>query len=439
MAVRRALIFAGTLAILALMGCNSILGHVPGEYVRGDDDASATAGLTCGLSLGADSCSTCVAAACCASARGCARDAACGSFEQCLFACGKDYDCRAACVSVLHHHVAVEVPPFEQCVAANCTDACHLPCSMLDSFGLPDSGTACMACIAAEACDPVRACEASLPCGSTALCHGNCRTPDCQQACLDADDAGGGLLTAVLTAVAKNCITACSAGQSWDCVGSVAWPAPESSTLELKLSVYAEGPVPVPNVRVDECDFGGDCSLASGTTNPQGIVVLNVPARMGYGFAWGFEGYFQLQGEAIYPELFFLGFPVTEPHASLFLGVADRNEFDSVSRLAGIALDPARGHMIVQAEDCNLIPAPGVIFTAPAFDAQTRIRYVADSLLSEAATSTDASGVAFVFNVPTDASFTIEARPAGLGRPSGHATLFARPGTISVVNLVPTP
>jgi hypothetical protein len=438
MTLGRALILAGTSATLALSGCNSILGHIPGEYVAGDD-ASSTAGLTCGLSLGADPCSACVAGACCGVARDCARDAACASYEQCLFGCGKDYDCRGACVSSLDYHFASETPAFEVCVAANCTDACHLPCSMIDSFGLPDSGAACMDCIAAGACDPVRACETSPACGSTTFCHASCRTPDCQQACIDADDAGGSLLSSVFVAVAKSCVTACSAGEHWECVGSVAWPAPTSTTLDVTLSLLGGGSAPAPNVRVDECNVG-DCPLTSGTTNDQGTVVLSAPVRIGFGYEWGFSGYFQFQGATIYPEIYFLAFPLTETHARLSVPVSDRNTFESVSRLAGIALDPTRGHMIVQAEDCNLLPAPGVILSAQGTDGQTQVRYVSGLLLSATATSTDGTGVAFFFNVPTDASISIEAAPIALGRrPSSHATLFTKPGTISLVTLIPTP
>jgi hypothetical protein len=419
-------------ALLVALGCQNILSIEGPIEVAGLGDA-------CGLKVNGGSCQACVAQSCCDPAAACARDLPCATLEQCLFTCGGDYECRATCVAATHNHSSPPVVGFEQCLAAACEADCALSCGLPGSYGVPEAGAACQSCLFVHVCSSIDACMKSLPCSDVAHCAQNCRTLDCQQACLDSDDAGTGLLAPVVLGVASYCASDCNIGEHWDCLGYVGWPFPKATEMTVQLTVKdASNGQPVGRVHVDACtELACTVPVASATTDASGVASLPMP-HLTSG-TYGFRGYFQLSSPDIYPTLYFPAFPVSEPVAKLTINLATPAEWAGDVALAGAKTDPARGHISVTAYDCYLNRARGLVFSAAGIDAETQVRYLNGTQFDPSVTETDFTGLAIFVNVPTGATITLRATPLSTGTTSGTTQVFTRPGALSLVDLVPTP
>ena len=238
----------------------------------------------------------------------------------------------------------------------------------------------------------------------------------------------------------RTCYAACGIGSYWGCVGRVSRPiAKDRNILFTVTLVDSAQRTGLAGLAVKACEVGdGACSspLASGTTDAKGTVTL--PLTVQPSTAYGFQGFLDISSPAIVPYLFFLSFSLSEPHASIELPLLTTAGLANLVSLAGVTLDPARGHLAAVANDCLLNGAPNVVVDADGIDATTQRRYLDGSFLSSSATTTDRSGLVFFLNAPPTA-IALRATPRAIDRVSGRASVFVRAGTLSLVQVNPSP
>ena len=431
---------AGTLAI-AFVGC--IAGAVACQQVLGIDGAvtvEPSESVACGLRLKRGTCQACIEQKCCDQARTCGKDLACAGYESCLLGCGADYACRSQCsVDHIIGNVA-DVPALDTCAVTSCENECGIVCGAVTSLSAPDAAAGCQDCIAAHACSAAEACGQSVDCQGIARCLTSCPTYDCQTACIDGRDAATALFTSTVFTGASTCYAACGIGSYWGCVGRVSRPiAKDRNILFTVTLVDSAQRTGLAGLAVKACEVGdGACSspLASGTTDAKGTVTL--PLTVQPSTAYGFQGFLDISSPAIVPYLFFLSFSLSEPHASIELPLLTTAGLANLVSLAGVTLDPARGHLAAVANDCLLNGAPNVVVDADGIDATTQRRYLDGSFLSSSATTTDRSGLVFFLNAPPTA-IALRATPRAIDRVSGRASVFVRAGTLSLVQVNPSP
>ena len=423
---------AAVLAPLLVLACQQIL-SIDGEVtISGPVD-------TCGLAVRGGSCQACVASQCCTQASSCAQDPACAGLETCLLGCGTDYGCRSACVFASSPGAGPAIPTMDQCVTSRCGPECGISCGVVGSYTEPDAAQSCQDCISAHDCNVSEACTTSLSCELVAHCAYSCVTPDCQNACVAMDDAGA--FTALAYGVGSTCLSPCRVGQYWPCVGNVTWPFATTKSIDVTLTVTdSTTGNPVPGVAIKACTRGDPtCAsfLDSRTTVANGQATLTISRSV---YPLGFEGYFDLTSSAnsIVHYLYFLGYPLTVPHAQISVLTISPTAFAGLQKQAGITVQPSRGTVAVAANDCLLLAAQGVTFTANGIDPQTTLVYFQGGIPNAAATSTDTSGLAFYLNAPAQ-PITIQATPQPIGRVSSTVSVFAVPGAISFVQALPTP
>ncbi len=273
-------------------------------------------------------------------------------------------------------------------------------------------------------------------------CVQACSTLDCIEACGGADaGAVGAPLATVLGGV---CSTPCAWGSNWTCVGRVSWPKPKAGTIAISADVqdYVTA-MPAPGVDVAVCnpaDVACSQPLAQGATDATGTVSLQIPIEPSA--VVPLTGSLMLTSPNIVPLRFFWGFALSESEVSFggprggSLVVITPSELSSILASVGVSEDPARGIVIALVRDCTSAPATGVQVTTGESDALIRALYGTTG--STAQTSTDATGVVMFVNVPPG-NLDLTATPKALGKPSSHATVPVQPGTMTWVEMPPTP
>ncbi|HUS33632.1 MAG TPA: hypothetical protein VMZ53_34250 [Kofleriaceae bacterium] len=110
--------------------------------------------------------------------------------------------------------------------------------------------------------------------------------------------------------------------------------------------------------------------------------------------------YLAVSANGLFPTNYYPAYKVT--HSISFPAVGaiqlfSQTDADRLAMAAGITLDPAKGHIILTVDDCNgKALAGGTVTTSPA----GTIRYFAQQVPSQTATSTDTLGVVLVANLP---------------------------------------
>jgi hypothetical protein len=427
---RTATAIAAALALPVAVACEQALSI--------DGTVTVAPHVACGLPVAAGTCEQCVASSCCAQASACAGDPTCVGYESCLLGCGSDYTCRTACAIDNGGGGAAEIPALDQCVATSCNDACGMTCGITAAPTYVDAAVTCETCIAARACGASLACATDRECELIEHCFVGCVTPDCHDACLALDDAGS--LATLETALVSYCIKPCQLGNFWQCVGGISWPTAPAGASDVTVVVTDSTTLtPLPGLVVKACDSSDEtCAtpFSSGTTDATGSVTLalrNQPES-----TFGFGGYFDLVTADGFHELYFVSAPLTLSHATVRWDALSLVGFDDLASQAEVTLDPTRGHVAVEANDCLLAPASGVAFTATGTDSATQLFYYSDGMLLGDVAGTDITGLAFFLDVPIG-SVTVQAIPAALGKVSSTVTAFTRPGALSVVTALPTP
>jgi len=425
------LAIAAFLPPLAIAACSNLLDIAGPVSVA---DASATPPLACGLPAGTPACQECIEASCCTQAAACAADDACSAHESCVIPCGADYACRAACDNA-HPPSTPQIAATDQCVVASCASTCGIRCGTAGIEIEPDAAGQCEQCIVAHACGPTEACGQSLECTQILDCQAGCVTPDCQAACSDGKDGGQALVQALSSAVASSCLAECQYGERWGCIGKLQFPLASTPQIDLTLDVISQpSGTGLSGVSVLACsaiDLPCSTPLTSGTTDASGIVTLAIPAN-----AQGFSGHLELSGNGIMPELYFFDYNLTVPSSSLVVDVFSPSTFAALVGTTNVTVDPTHGSILLAAFDCALDPAPNVVISATGTDAESRILYVANGMLSTTATSTNQSGTALIVDVP-HGQVTVTARAPAAGQVSAETSVTVRAGATTYVGLYP--
>ena len=414
-----------------------------------DAGADVEAAPSSGLSFPPGPCNTCLQGECLPAAEACAQNPACAAFASCLGGCGDDIACRGQCINDHPVGTGQQVPTLLTCLESHCQSDCQLACGGIPTTVQVDAATSCYDCLSANACDAASACLTDLECESVLFCVFATHTIDTRQACDDGRDAGAALWATLLQDYSGSCSTQCDVGQNWYCVGRVTWPvtaAPQVATTV----VVDEEPIgsAVPGVPVTACLVAEptcDPPIASGITDSTGSVPLALQ-EAGVGSP-GVDAVFELgavdagAGTALFPELVFVGYPLTEPTSQYQTPVVTRDELASLLP-GGITLDPSRGHVLLSARDCIFGNSAGVTFdiTANGLDGgETTLLYEQGLTFVAGLTATDATGNALLVNVPPG-NVVVRARPQALGGAvSSTEAFFVRAGWLSGVVMVPTP
>jgi hypothetical protein len=442
LAMKRRILAAAIGALCVVAGCNLLLRNNGDAVGAAAADASADAvaeasTVACGIPAGTEPCQACLVGACCTAASSCAGDPGCAGYESCLVPCGTDYACRAQCV-LDHRAGSSKIVDFDVCLAQNCQSECGVSCGIINADTSPDAADTCQACITGSEtdCKAAQACAVNVECQQVAGCMVACATPDCQQACSDGKDAGAALLQSFLVGFGGNCSAACKYNERWDCVGKRGNPLPNGPQTQLTVVVSQWSPGQnVAGAQVLACiDPACNPPTATGTTDASGQVVLTFPDQGNIGFG----GYLDVSASGYVPERYFLAYQLSELRSTIAVRLATQLQLTAeFAVVPGLTLDSTRGVVVVDATDCDLQGAAGITVHPDGIDAETRLLYVANGYISATATATDALGAAVLVNVPPATNISLTATPQALGRPSSHASVLVRAGTISYVELLP--
>ncbi len=451
-------LFAAAVAAVATFACRQVVGI-------GDDAGSVSA---CGMGYGTQTCASCIQAHCCAESTACAADGQCGGHYGCLARCATaDWECRAQCVLDSSPGTSAEYAPLTACMYTKCESECGLPCGGAGTVGVPpDAASACHSCLSTHVCADEKACASSPECSTWVQCTQSCSTPDCRFACSLAHRADAGLLSSgllpddsgvawsgrvpapyesIVNAYALTCAAACAAGANWSCVGHVAWPTPliQPATLTADVLDFITDQ-PVEGVDASVCrqsDPGCTGPLMTGQTDVTGYVQLPLPSERGIA-SLGTDVFVQFTSPSIVPTLSYLGYPVTEPQASVgepYVLVATPDE---VTMAFGEPVDTTRGAVQFVVADCDFVAAAGARVSIDSKDTLIRPFYYQSGAASFTATTTDnvgaSAGSGGFLHVPPG-EVTLTATPHGLPKPSSTAHVLVRSGAITIVFMYPTP
>jgi hypothetical protein len=291
---------------------------------------------------------------------------------------------------------------------------------------------------------------------SAALCWYSCATPDCANACTPSTDAGAALYNASGASLYQ-CGAACGlGGEDWSCVGRVAWPSPNPNEAVLTVQTldvitYA----PVAGVDVVACYADDpDCGApyAQGKTDIDGSAPLAIPKSPG-GHDLGAGNYLRITSPGTMPLLYFWGFPVSQPAYNWPLAIGPGTEWQQAGPGGPQDAGSLHGTVMFNVSDCS--PGGnhlgvGVRVSIDVSDQFTSEFYYQGTppMQTFTAIETDTSKPALPGNfvriaggfvgVPAGIA-TLTATPHGAAKPSGRATVYVREGTITQVNLMPTP
>lgn len=436
--------------VLALAGCLQLLG-IDGKVVVDRDASTGEPGSACGLAVPAGSCGACVEASCCAELKACSKEPACAGYEACLLGCGPDYVCRSNCISKGRTGDFPEIPGLDVCVVRQCESVCGIGCGIVTANRDAGAAVACQACIAGNDCAQAEACARSLECGLVAQCFASCTTLDCKEACQVGHDAGTTLFQSFLTPLEGACLRPCEYGEDWSCAGKVSVPVAKTPETVVTLTVTTFQGTLLPGMTVKACTaLDLDCTkpLDTATTNAQGVATLTVrgPLPVGDGFA----GYFDIAPPAdpdaaapppIVPFLDFLAYPLSEGAVTITATGIAPSDLANFRALAGVSPGDASasGDLVLVAFDCQFELAQGVALQASSLgvDLTSRIRYIAGAGVSQTATATDTTGIAFLFGAPAMQDVSVTGTPARIGSAVGTFHAFTRPGNLGIVPVVP--
>lgn len=194
-------------------------------------------------------------------------------------------------------------------------------------------------------------------------------------------------------------------------------------------SASAGGLSPAAGVTVKAFAVGTQAPLATTSTSGTGAYSLSVPtggaALDGYllGTKQGFRDSYVYPPAKIFQDL---------PDATVLMLMP--STFDLLLTIAGATQTAGHGAIGIAVVDCNGDPVPGATVTAQAVGGGPvgTIRYTSGQLPTPSATSTDASGLAFVFDVPVG-EVTVNAVVAGTPLRGHVVRSYADANTTTVV------
>jgi hypothetical protein len=139
------------------------------------------------------------------------------------------------------------------------------------------------------------------------------------------------------------------------------------------------------------------------------------------------------------PNIVYWGYPMSEANNPLPMDAYGLNitveEDEQLAAALGVTVDPTRGQIFANVEDCLFNSAPGVQVTLDNHDPAIHEFYGIGNLMP---TATDQTGVAIFTNVPVG-NVNVTATPLSIGAPSSKVTVQVRAGWLTGANLFPTP
>ena len=230
-------------------------------------------------------------------------------------------------------------------------------------------------------------------------------------ACAD-DDAG---------APDAPALDAPSGGSAFACAGQ-ALPTTAPATLTASgQTVDIDTLAPLAGATVSAFRTGDATALATSTSDVAG----NFTTTAASGGA-PIDGYLQASVTGYLDTYLYAAVPLAVDAAGVQVALITQANLDSGTAALGITQSADDGAMLLRATDCNGVPLTGVTFsTTPA----GVIRYSANNAPSNTATMTDASGVAFVYNVPPG-TVTVDAMLGTRALRAGTVAVHADAGTV---------
>jgi hypothetical protein len=226
----------------------------------------------------------------------------------------------------------------------------------------------------------------------------------------------------------------CLPNPKWRCEPPAEAPDP-SAMIDLTLPVIDALALSfVPNITLVACnklDYMCDQPVGKATSDKDGKARFTVPAN--------FTGYFQETNNSGFgPGLYFMpaqtpakgedlkNFPIFRTGSTTLLALA----------LGEGGLDPARGHMMLVAEDCMRNALAGVAFSTPQADDKTIQFYVRDQTPTTSAMDTPPAGTGGFMNLPAGVA-VITAKELKSGIELSQSTVLIRAGYISMLYIRP--
>jgi hypothetical protein len=341
-------------------------------------------------------------------------------------------------------------------MASRCAGPCGVTCgSAVSAFGFPPGAAAgCVTCFEANDCAlEAGICAKSTSCMGWVQCDAACWTPDCRLACSRRYGYDGG--TSIgdinynagppsLESILGACKTQCLVGSNWSCVGRVEWPAATMGGTKLEANILAfatSAPVQDADVKICGATDPGcqHIPVPEATSNANGLVAVDVPPTTSLLGGLTADAFAQINAAGYVPELVFLGYPVSEPLANIAEPTVYLLTPDYL-QASGSSWDMMNyGEISFEVIDCDGQGASGVQVTIDVDGGQMQEFYFEGFTPSFAATATDSTGLGGGFvNVP-EGNVTLTATPLTLGKPSSHATVIVRKGTLTQAFLFPTP
>jgi hypothetical protein len=435
----------GAVTTTSLLSCRQIAGIT-------DKAPEALTTSACGLPYGTNACASCASTSCCSESTTCADDPVCAAYEGCLGQCNGDADCRSQCTIDYPTGTASNVSALSACLASKCETACGLGCGALAGYITEPrnrGATSCQTCVEThpEACTHARACGTSAPCDAYWRCVRPCSTEDCRFSCAIDNPAGAALFTTFQADYSGTCSGPCAFGNYWACVGQINYPRAKSASFDLTLQVasFSNSEMGVAGLDISIC-AACPCgtaypTLATGRTDDAGVVSLPDIAQTAGTSGPGLAGCIQISSpdKSVVPTFANWGYPITEPAVTIpmayasILGptTATPAQFAAFEGLFGVVQEDANGYVSMFVHDCLGALSPGV-------EVKSDNRQLSATYSAGEVGATTSGGFAFFFNVPPGI-ITVTETPLATGKMASSYTLQVVKGTITGIDMFPTP
>lgn len=235
----------------------------------------------------------------------------------------------------------------------------------------------------------------------------------------------------------------------WGCLGNVVWP-PQSGTEKVKFRERFRRLVsatPIVGLKVKACaSLDPECNspVAQSETNAKGDVVLDLPKH--------FRGYLHMPTGpdsfrdmaptiyAVYPPPDRDSDLVTEPELAKVPIAVSIAELDFLLAQVKTSTDPNLGHIFGLVTDCRFAPVGGVSVKAVQNDAKTvQYYYEGNDTPTVTRKETDPSGNAGFLNLPSGIISIETTIPAQGNKRTGSYSVLVKKGSVTILNMVPTP
>jgi hypothetical protein len=224
----------------------------------------------------------------------------------------------------------------------------------------------------------------------------------------------------------------CRPDPTWACLDEVSSEEIPSGTVHVKLTAAdLLSQKPVPGVHLTLCSkLDADCRFPLGQfqSDPAGQLDVELPA--------GFDGYFQTEGDGIYPTLFFP--PNTrKQRAPSSLPMVPSSFFASMFSGIGASVSSDRTVIMTTATDCLGRPAAGMALASNQIDDRSVTYVLQGGLPSRTASTTDQDGAGGFVNIKAGGA-VVTSTIAATNRVAGTVGVQTRPGHVTMVLVTPS-